>query len=1082
MRPIRLTMSAFGPYAGETTVDFTQLGDQGIYLITGDTGAGKTTVFDAISFALFDNPSGDMRSAKNLRSDFAHVNTPTFVELTFLFHGQEYRVKRNPQYERPKKRGEGTATELADATFWAPGKDPITKVRDVNAAITNLLGIDRNQFSQIVMIAQGEFRRLLSSDTKARAEIFRKLFNTTPYQKFQNQLNDDRRELEKKVKNQETSLKTQMERTLFPEGDPNKDVFDSWIADEALDFEHILEIIQKTIESDKTLYQDKSDEDDVYEAEITRLNKALQSAQTIESHKATITKLQGNLEQENVQLITLKNNLEIEEAKKPERDALTDQIAVLQNSLPQYEELEQYRHEFVHLNTQKTAQKQQEKNLQLQIQKLNETREIINQNMTTSEGADVKLATKKKEQEACEASLKAIEDEVQKHDDFIASHQKLTDLESKLTTLEEKRTKNNEALNACSTKIKEQKVLTASLSGAPTKLVSAQHKADMLHTEQKQISKLLKQHEMLNSQINNLQKNVTQAERAYNEQYEKTKIAQDVYQQAYQTYLNAQAGILSQSLQENTPCPVCGSLHHPTPAQLADNVPSQDDLDRKEADRKVAEDASSDSAKAVASARTALHAKQAERESFENANGTSENMLNRNAEITAEMEQLTNDINFYHAQTNDLEKARAEIEELESNLKMHNDKEREINEDETATKESLAKEATHAEELKARFTYISKEEAVAALTALKAEHQTIQNDIDQAKKNCQIRQTALAEQKQCEDDAKNIADQQVKLQKEVTELTAHLSRTEGLISSLSATLSYASKDEAEMVLANLNNRSAALLNALTSAQKNYLDKERQIADDQAQIVSLTKIIEETTVEPVSEILEQLQAKKNERAMLEEVRKNLFARIQSNNQTLESVKTLQHSSEQILKRYATINMVARTANGDLKSKDKISFETYVQTMYFDKVLEAANKRLSIMTNKRYELVRQTEATNRQGKTGLDLDVRDSYTGKAREASSLSGGESFQASLALALGLSDTVQACAGGIQLDTIFIDEGFGSLDPESLQLAIRILNDLTESNKLVGIISHVEELKENIDRKIIVNKTRTGSQLHVEI
>ena len=176
------------------------------------------------------------------------------------------------------------------------------------------------------------------------------------------------------------------------------------------------------------------------------------------------------------------------------------------------------------------------------------------------------------------------------------------------------------------------------------------------------------------------------------------------------------------------------------------------------------------------------------------------------------------------------------------------------------------------------------------------------------------------------------------------------------------------------------------------------------------------------------------------------------------------------------------MVARTANGDLKNKDKINFETYVQTMYFDKVLEAANKRLSIMTNKRYELVRQTEATSRQGKTGLDLDVRDSYTGKAREASSLSGGESFQASLALALGLSDTVQACAGGIQLDTIFIDEGFGSLDPESLQLAIRILNDLTESNKLVGIISHVEELKENIDRKIIVNKTRTGSQLHVEI
>lgn len=911
MRPLNLTMSAFGPYVGEITIDFTELGTQGLYLITGDTGAGKTTIFDAITFALYGEPSGDHRTSAMLRSKYAKENSKTFVQLLFSYHGKEYTVRRNPEYMRPKAHGEGLTKEAAYAELVC-GDQIYTKVREVNNKICEIIGLDRAQFTQVAMIAQGDFLKLLLASTEDRIKIFRQIFDTGQYEKLQYEIRQDYRQVYGECQDLQKSIVQYIEGTecSADSGDPEGAALDaeSWsrvrehpIAAEAIP------VLEKMIAKDKLRLEE-------WELLGQKLRKETEETSVRISKGEEQQRRRGHTEEKEKKRRECEKELAVIEKKRneaeeslPQIDLLTGKIARYKGELPRYKELEKLQRDFADC-----VQKQEEWEKECQV---------------------------------CEKELE-----------------------------ERKKT------------IRVYREERDSLLPVEKEQADVRHEWETASREKKELARLKEEQKALEE----LQKEYQKAVKDYLSAKDTASRLRQKYEQMKEAYMDGQAGVLAATLKQGEPCPVCGSTEHPFPAVQDGDAPDKEAVEEAEQSVKKAEEDTNQRNSRAAELKATCGEKEKQLSAVLESEEYGAVLAERVKTNTAKLKELG-------VRRKELEQKYKRYEELMKRLPREEDEQDKQTEAIQQLRTDLASIQSRREAVAEQRDSLAGELTFGSMKALQKEIHSMQ----EKKRELETGRKAVEESFQ-------------KLQK---------------------------------IQHTLNGEIQTLREQQKTDEKIDLDKEKERRDE--------LLLQEREI--------KVQCESSRR------------RLDKNESALSGIREKYQELERKEERCQWLKALNDTANGQQGENGKIRLETYVQMAYFDRILIQANLRFEMMTSGQYTLIRQKDAGNRKSQMGLDLDVRDHYNGSIRSVNSLSGGEAFKASLSLALGMADEIQASSGGIQLDTMFIDEGFGSLDEESLQQAIRVLSQLGEGRRLVGIISHVQELKNRIDRQIVVIKDKRG-------
>ena len=908
MRPLKLTMSAFGPYAGKTTLDLDKLGERGLYLITGDTGAGKTSIFDAIIFALYGSASGENREAFMLRSKYAADDTPTEVELTFQYGDNEYTIKRNPEYERPKKGG-GTTVKRASAELYYPDGSVITKLRDVNLAIEEIIGVGREQFTGIAMLAQGEFLKLLFAPTGERKKIFQRIFKTQGFYKLQESLKSESSILSKEYETASAGLRQYIDGVICEDEEKLESVMAMKRGETTLD--ESLDLIEELISRDADMLVAVAEEDKNISFELEGVNASLAEWAAKKSAEESKKISEERLVAANRELIILQNALKDAELKKPNIEKNRNEAALIEAQIKEYRELD----------------------------------------------------SKKKEKDALSLSIGMMESEIKKKSE---DHKELKEDLEKLQ---------GEALSLES--VGKKMVELEMLYKAEERIMSD---IDQLQAEERALEKL-------KSELIDMQ---SQYKKAAGEADE----ADMKYRSALKLYLDAQAGVLAEVLEEGEPCPVCGSLYHPRKAKRADGAPTEAELE----------------------------------------NMKEQSNLKREASMSKS--------------------------EMSAKLKGHKDEKQNF-------VIALAKKllGERAERYKEKITLL-KGTTIDKLDALLAEQNKLV--VDLARKSAIEREFAEKESKRS-----TLSEQIAENEKSLAEAKAILVSVEKRISELASDLRFSAEEEAKAECLRLRDEADALQAAYEESAVAVNDYNTLIAELKSAIKEAEKMISKSVMIDPDSLNEKQKYFKLEKERIAQKQRKVDIRLSNNRLSYEGVCRKKKEIGAISHKWSWVKSLSDTANGTLSGKEKIMLETYVQMTYFQRIIARANVRLLAMTDGQYELRHRREADNFRNQSGLELDVMDYHNGSIRSVKTLSGGESFKAALALALGLSEEIQSSSGGIRLDTMFVDEGFGSLDEESLRQAINSLKSLSEGNRLVGIISHVAELKERIDKQIVVTKGR---------
>lgn len=913
MRPIKLIMSAFGPYAGKIELNMDELGTSGLYLITGDTGSGKTTIFDAITYALYGEASGNNRNADMFRSKYAESETPTEVELTFEYAGKQYYIKRNPEYDRPKTRGEGITTEKAKAELHYPDGHVVTRRNEVNKAIEEIMGIDRNQFTQIAMIAQGDFLKLLLAPTDERKKIFQKIFHTQNYYMLQENLKRESAELSKEYDRVTESINQYISGMSCDEDNVLYIEVKKAKAGQ-LTIEGVVELLEKLVDEDDNLLKEYAEEIETKYNVISETTKLIAKAEEQQKTERSLAESVKKLEAAKAKLKELKNALDLEEKKQPELAELNDRISELKAELPEYEELD------------------------LKKKHLSELTKSISNNMDST-------SAKKETSEALQTTLKKLRDELQ--------------------TLNE---------------VNEDKLKLGA-------------KKDLLNNNLAAIAEI----ENSFDEVTNLQNDLLKRQSDYKAKSYDAESKKQIYDTKHKMYLDEQAGILAETLQEDKPCPVCGSKIHPSIAVKSDYAPTKEELERS-------------------------------KEEYETA------------------EKLV---------TLASEKAQAVWAML------------------CTKKESVLVTAQKI------IPVDSYEDIPEAILAPRNEYQKLlvdtENQLKIAKKRVERKETLEELIPERNDELEILKNDINGLERALIALQIEKKNVEQRLKDLREKLSFDSKIEADKEINVISEQKETIEDSIKKANDEYLECDKEITGLKIAIKEANKILEGKIECDIEQEKVCLGEELEQRKVLSERVQVASTRLSTNNGILENVVKKSEEASKIEKKWTWVKALSNTANGNISGKEKIMLETYIQMTYFDRIIARANTRLMVMSGGQYELKRRTKSENNRSQSGLELDVIDHYNGSERSVKTLSGGESFEASLSLALGLSDEIQSSAGGIKLDTMFVDEGFGSLDEESLQQAMKALAGLSEGNRLVGIISHVSELKEKIDKQLVVTKEKTG-------
>ena len=925
MKPLKLTMSAFGSYAGKNVIDFTGQ-QQGIFLITGDTGAGKTTIFDAITYALYNQTSGGERNGNMMRSQYAQQETETYVELEFLYRGQTYRVRRNPDYKITKTLKNGKIREqkvphsveltMPDGTVFPEKKNA------TDAKIIEILGLTADQFSQIVMIAQGDFLKLLYTKSDERKMIFSKLFRTDIYWKIQENLRRKSMEMDERIQENDRAFEQEKSRIiLLPES-------------EELPLDELVERLRERL-------KDALKEQNLRRANVEELNKKITKYEEINKLFVSLEKIrQTGKELEARQAESKERRQQIENARKADKVLVAEQ-----QNLRQQQEVEQ------------SAQA---------IAKMTETL-ANNQEM---------FETLKTQQQEAEAKQK----------------REAADIQKKMLALEQS-FPSYEALQNARSEEQQAKKVWEDLGKTSE---------ESFHKKKAGIAALKEQQKQQEQVVEQTKKNWEQTSLSASESAKH-------YEHMYEAFLKEQAGILAENLSAGCPCPVCGSTVHPDPAKLSDHAVTELEVEQAKKTRAAAEEKRD-------MAYAAFEAEKTEKQKLAQA---------------VEKEEA----DFVLAQTI----AKQQRKEAEQNYV------------------SLQKIA---EQIREKLVYPSLAEAkkqyAAMQKALEAAEQEIERKRQKVSELAEAMNTLKGQKLAEEENQKTAKKLAAKTEKEY----AKLLEKSGFVS------------EETYHLAILPERSRS------KQEREEKEYESQCLRQQSEQKLLEKQVSGKTYTDTTELNEQLKAEKQALKEAEKTYMELHTAYENDRSVLQNCAVYLEKGKKLESEDQVIKSLSKTANGRLSGSAKIDFETYIQRQYFKQIIHEANKRLLTMSNHQFILKLKEEAnTGRKTNEGLDLSVYSLVTDSERDVKTLSGGESFLAALAMALGLSDIVERSAGAIHPDMMFIDEGFGSLDAQSRQLAIEVLAELAGDSRMVGIISHVTELKEQIDRKLVVSRTDKGSR-----
>lgn len=917
MRPLKITMSAFGPYAGEVTLDMQKLGKSGIYLITGDTGAGKTTVFDAISYALYGEASGNYRENTTLRSKYASADTPTFVELEFEYNNEIYKINRNPEYPRPNKRGEGFTKQSANAELVMPDGSVITKIKDVSAKVEEIIGINKNQFSQIAMIAQGDFRKLLNCETNERSKIFRKIFKTEPYHNIEIKLSSLFNELKRNREKEKSGIEQYINQLKCNENDTLSLELESAKSGDVL-IEDVIKLAGEIINKDTLEYTKTQKNIESINEEIEKINSNIKLYENQEATKKAYVKASAKLEE----LKTKRNDCEkaykSAEAQRDRLDDLTSKINLINSKMPKYDEL---------------------KSLENSINKRTQSFEkSIN-------------SLKLKQQE-----ITLLEKEIDEKSKALEEVKGADLLVQKLTVQKEEINKKAEALKELKTEI------------------------DRCKTEQKNL------------------KNAQSFAKSALDEY---GALENEYNQIYIAFFNEQAGIIADELKDGEPCPVCGSTSHPNLARKSENAPSQADVESAQNLVKKAQE-KADKARDTASA------------------------------------------------------LKSRVDEIAANVK-------------SAAKKLFGTDDNVFDDYNSNINALKKEyDCTLALLKTANEKLSLYKKLDKEIPEIQEKQ-------------KSLSDEISTLNTQKASDEAFISENTKRVTSIKSELDFESADLAKDKLKEYTNLSNDIKNTIEKSKNDFDDIKSKYDTQKGTKASLENALKEFKEIDLASLKEKSLKLNEYKKDVDKTAKSLYSRIESNKLLVDNISEKRDILKEYDDKYVWLKALSETANGDISGKEKITLETFVQMTYFDSIIRKANIRLLTMSDGQYELVRRSDAETLKKNEGLALDVIDHFNGSTRSVSTLSGGESFMASLCLALGLSDEIQSSNGGIKLDTMFVDEGFGSLDGEALDRALSALTSLSQGNRLVGIISHVDALCDRIDNKIVITKDRTiGSNAQI--
>lgn len=925
MKPLKLTMSAFGSYAGKNVIDFTGQ-QQGIFLITGDTGAGKTTIFDAITYALYNQTSGGERNGNMMRSQYAQPETETYVELEFLYRGQTYRVRRNPDYKITKTLKNGKIREqkvphsveltMPDGTVFPEKKNA------TDAKIIEILGLTADQFSQIVMIAQGDFLKLLYTKSDERKMIFSKLFRTDIYWKIQENLRRKSMEMDERIQENDRAFEQEKSRIIpLPES-------------EELPLDELVERLRERL-------KDALKEQNLRRANVEELNKKITKYEEINKLFRSLEKIrQTGKELEARQAESKERRQQIENARKADKVLVAEQ-----QNLRQQQEVEQ------------SAQA---------IAKMTET-------LANDQEMFESLKTQLQESEA-------------------KQKREAADIQKKMLALEQS-FPSYEALQNARSEEQQAKKVWEDLGKTSE---------ESFHKKEAGIAALKEQQKQQEQVVEQTKKNWEQTSLGASESAKH-------YEHMYEAFLKEQAGILAENLSAGCPCPVCGSTVHPDPAKLSDHAVTELEVEQAKKTRAAAEEKRD-------MAYAAFEAEKTEKQKLAQA---------------VEKEEA----DFVLAQTI----AKQQRKEAEQNYV------------------SLQKIA---EQIREKLVYPSfaeaKKQYAAMQKALAAAEQEIERKRQKVSELAEAMNTLKGQKLAEEENQKTAKKLAAKTEKEY----AKLLEKSGFVS------------EETYHLAILPERSRS---KLEREEKEY---ESQCLRQQSEQKLLEKQVSGKTYTDTTELNEQLKAEKQALKEAEKTYMELHTAYENDRSVLQNCAVYLEKGKKLESEDQVIKSLSKTANGRLSGSAKIDFETYIQRQYFKQIIHEANKRLLTMSNHQFILKLKEEAnTGRKTNEGLDLSVYSLVTDSERDVKTLSGGESFLAALAMALGLSDIVERSAGAIHPDMMFIDEGFGSLDAQSRQQAIEVLAELAGDSRMVGIISHVTELKEQIDRKLVVSRTDKGSR-----
>ncbi len=1037
MKPVTLIMKAFGPYGGEEKICFSELENRTMFVITGKTGAGKTTIFDGISFAIYGKTNGDERSGTDLRSQFADDLVQTEVSLHFILKQKEYYIWRSPQQEKKKSRGEGFTTINAKAELYEVKNDASkvlisANVRDVDEKIKELMQLDANQFRQILMIPQGEFRKLLVSDSKEKEAILQKLFHTEIFKRIEDTLKEEAKKIYANVEKHEMKMEQ-----LYAQFDIE---FESELKEKLVEKKNVLKELTPLIEAEMA-ESSKFIQSLQKEINLRKLEKDSLQQQFFQA-KSVTAQFDEKERLEQIQIELKEKQPEIKEKQESIKRALR---AV------QIERQDDICHSIsIDLKKITSVEEELSRDLVVAIQNLEKCQYKWNKEQ---ENASIR-----KEASEHVLLLEKSNEDIQSYEQSLQLKENLVRIERQLKNKKLQFESEFESLQSSFEAIQGKRSEVDRL-----KISIMQRERNIERTE----SNIVLIEEWIDLKVKKTQMDekltlLTEKTESAMQEWEKKK---EKFAQAEDKWKKGQAGFIAESLKDNQPCPVCGSLDHPHVASKSPFMLTEGEMEgMKEEILRAEVKMKHEENERIKTETTYDHLVETKQvlelklstliEQFSIENG--EANLNK---LKSSMTEMKKEEAYDKKKLKELTDTMKELERLSKSLVEKKERLTLINEEWEKAKTQLVQESTRYEQLKLRlpngyqtqsaFQHNIKK-AKDRLAHLDFEYEQARKNMDQAKQEHAILTVKLEGKKEEANRVKQSMEKERKRFRELMEQYEFNTYLE---------FQEAKKSEKEIEM-------------LERQIKEYGEVSRSVLD---RLTQLNHNLEQMNRPHLETIENKLQALSLSISDKENQWNRSSLRDEKNREVFDLLKETQEEVKEFEEKYKVLGNLSDMAKGN--NAQRLTFERYVLASYLDDILRIANERLKDMTNGRYELLRKTDRSKGNVQSGLELLVFDQYTGYERHVKTLSGGESFKASLSLALGLADVVQAHAGGVSLETMFIDEGFGTLDPESLDQAIETLMDIQSSGRLVGIISHVPDLKERIDARLEVISTTQGSK-----